>query len=145
MVRRPAKSYLHTAWLCTCVLVADAAVADSLPTVADLLQALVATGVEVLYSSELVPPSLEAPPSLPGSDPMSQVVQALAAHHLELRSAGPQRFFVTRAPTAPALHVAPAAPSEAALEEVSVFASRYAFTSGTDGESIDVDRRKMRS
>ena len=140
-----AKSYLRTAWLCAGLLLACAAVADSPPTVVDLLRALAATGAEVLYSSELVPPSLEAPPSVPGSDPMSQVVQALAAHHLELRSAGPRRFSVTRAvtPPAPVPPVADAAPSEVALDEVSIFASRYAFTSGTDGEPIEVDRQKM--
>lgn len=142
---RLAKPYLRAAWLCTCLLVAYAAVAGSPPTVVDLLRALVASGVEVLYSSELVPPSLEAPASMSGSDAMSRVVEALAAHHLELRSAGPRRFFVARAvtPPVPVPLVAGPAPSEAALEEVSVFASRYAFISGTDGEPIDFDERRM--
>ena len=76
---------------------------------------------------------------------MSQVVQALATNHLELRSAGPKRFYVTRAatPPVPVAPVAVPAPNEVALEEVSVFASRYAFTSGTDGEPIEIDRQKM--
>src|ERR1700675_463726 len=116
--------------------------------VVDLLRALMATGVDVLYSSELVPPNLEAPNSIAGSDPMSRVVQALGAHHLELRSTGPGRFIVTRAAPPPAAPVttSPAAglpQSKSVLNEVSVFASRYAFTGELAGEPVDYDGRKI--
>lgn len=140
-----AKPYLGTPWLCTGLLLAYAAVAASPLTVDDLLHALIATGANVVYSSELVPPSLEAPASLQGSDPKSRVVEALAAYHLELQGVGPQRYVVTRAVT-PAtsvpLVVSPA-PSDAELEEVSVFASRYAFTNGADVGPIDFDQHRM--
>ena len=119
--------------------------AQSPATVADLLRALTATGTEVLYSSELVPPGLEAPPLSPGSDPMSRVVAALAAHHLVLRRTGLNRFVVTRA-SAPSVSVprtAEPARVDAALEEVPVFASRYAFASGSMGEPVEVDRQSM--
>src|ERR1700680_1695321 len=56
------------------------AAADQPPprvNVVELLRLLPATGVDVLYSTELVPPSLDAPESVPGSDPMSRVVAAL--------------------------------------------------------------------
>ena len=72
---------------------------------------------------------------------MSRVVQALAAHHLELRSIGSGRFLVTRTRTASPS--ASPAPTQSRLDEIAVFASRYAFTSGTDGEPIEFDRRRM--
>lgn len=102
--------------------------------VADLLRSLSATGVDILYSSDLVPPDLEAPGTLRGADPMSRAVEALAAHKLLLRSEGQRRYLVTRAPAArsPTLPVAPN-PSE--LDEVAVFGSRYTFIDTRSGES----------
>jgi TonB dependent receptor/TonB-dependent Receptor Plug Domain len=105
----------------------------------DLLRALGATGVDVLYSSDLVPPDLGVPAVLQGSDPLSRVMEALAAHHLMLRDVGPRRYLVTREPLPrAALPTASvprqSSPQEPALDEVSVFASRYAFKGIAVGE-----------
>jgi len=141
----------RSAWVSPSLLLACIAIAaDQPPTpVVDLLRTLMATGVNVVYSSELVPPDLEAPISLAGSDPMSRVVEALNAHHLELRSVGPGRFIVARAalpPPVPSVVTAPAADRTqrmSVLKEVSVFASRYAFTGESAGEPIDFDGSKI--
>jgi hypothetical protein len=135
----------RSAWLSTPLLTAflAAAVAQTPPphiAIVDLLRTLMDTGVEVVYSSDLIPPNLEAPATLSGADPMARVVQALAAHHLELRSIGPGHFLVTRTAAAPPS--ASPTPSETGLEEISVFASRYAFISGSD-EPLEFDRRRM--
>src|SRR3977135_1598457 len=95
----------HPAWF-TIILIAVCvhAAADQPPpraNVAELLRALSASGGDVLYSSELVPSTLDAPESAAGSDLMSRVVAALAVHHLMLRSTGPQQYVVTRAPASP--------------------------------------------
>jgi outer membrane receptor protein involved in Fe transport len=114
-----------------------AVAAQSQATVIDLLRALGAAGVDVLYSSDLVPPELEAPAVLQGSDPLSRAMEALAAHRLLLRNVGPRRYIVTREPpprTATAVVPRQSSPQEAALDEVSVFASRYAFEGTAVGE-----------
>ncbi|HXA37113.1 MAG TPA: TonB-dependent receptor [Steroidobacteraceae bacterium] len=125
--------------------------------VIELLRTLIATGVNVLYSSELVPPSLDAPDPVPGSDPMTRVVAALAANHLMLRPTGPLQYVVTRAPAAPSGDAAAARsaaaggaasgsnsiPRDAPLEEVLVFASRYEFTTSTLGEPVGFDWRQF--
>ncbi len=115
----------------------------------DLLRELTATGVEILYSSQLVPATLDAPDASPRLDLMSRVTAALAANHLLLRRTGPQRYVVTGAPSPPpAVQVAASAAREsagreAALDEVSVFASRYEFTASMPGEPIGFDGRKI--
>lgn len=98
-----------------------------------LLEALRAQGVNVIYSSDLVPADLRAP-ELPDNLPvLDRAQQALAAHGLMLRPIGPARYAVTQAPeqTPPPLPppaVQAPAPAPAQLEpqqEVSVYASRY--------------------
>src|ERR1700722_18085241 len=120
----------QTAWLGTSILLVIAAVAQAQtpprPTVVDLLLALTATGVEVLYSSELVPATLQAPDSLPQGDPLARVIAALSANHLMLQSTGARSYIVTRAAASPASAAAavpaPAtpAPHESTLGEISV-------------------------
>ncbi|MDB6088012.1 MAG: hypothetical protein JWN85_796 [Gammaproteobacteria bacterium] len=120
-------------------------------SVTDLLRSLSATGIEVLYSSDLVPPDLEAPAAPRESDLMSRAVAALAAHHLLLRSEGQRRYIVTRAPPShtepprrlPPLQGTALAPNAPRLDEVSVFASRYAFVDSTIGESTSFARRGL--
>jgi hypothetical protein len=128
-------------WISAILLAACGAVvaAQAQAAVIDLLEALGATGVDVLYSSDLVPPDLDAPAVLQGSDPLSRVMEALAAHHLQLLSVGPRRYVVTREPSRRAAPATPsnhrsAPPQEAVLDEVSVFASRYAFEGISVGE-----------
>jgi outer membrane cobalamin receptor len=129
--RRPAACAvgvaLVLAWL-------DAAATQPKPaTIADLLDALRATGVDLLYSSELVPADLLAPAESRATDPLARVVEALSAHGLALRSTGYRHWVVTRAavPTAPAPgpadnSVPPRAEVES-LDEVPVYSSRRAF------------------
>jgi hypothetical protein len=99
--------------------------------VVDLLQELIATGVNVLYSSDLVPPSLTAPTVPTGSTPLSRVVEALAVYDLVLRQTGPREYAVIRRQTVIAAPAAvPATPtprSDASLDDVTVLANRYEF------------------
>ncbi len=142
----------QTAWLGTSILLVIAAVAQAQPparpTVVDLLLALTSTGVEVLYSSELVPATLEAPDSLPQGDPLTRVIAALSANHLMLQSTGARSYIVTRAtvspaPAAPVPVPAASASRESTLGEISVFASRYEFTAGPPSEAIGFDQREF--
>ncbi len=135
------------------ILISVAGVAAPIPprtTVADLLRALIASGVNVLYSSELVPLGLEAPTSLRGTDPMSQAVQALDAHQLQLRRIGERRYVVTRSATAARPAVRPgvttprADPESELVEEVSVFASRYRYDTQASGQPVGFDERGFR-
>jgi len=122
--------------------------------VVDLLRTLIAAGVDVLYSSELVPSNLDAPDTDPNGDPMSRAIAGLGANHLTLKRAAERAYIVTRAtptpaPTSPAVAGAAVAPAPASaarastLDEVSVFASRYEFTTGTPGEPTGFDEREI--
>jgi outer membrane receptor protein involved in Fe transport len=91
--------------------------------VEQLLERLQQSGVDIIFSSELVPPDMLAPAPRTDADPMRQAIEALAAHGLELRSIAPGKFVVARAPPAP-----PPAPAVVApMEEISVYASRYSI------------------
>ncbi|HMD75263.1 MAG TPA: hypothetical protein VKG05_15475, partial [Steroidobacteraceae bacterium] len=119
--------------------------ADSL-TVPDLLRELSATGLSVLYSSDLVPEGLEVSTPLHGSNPLSRAIEALATHGLELRKTANDRFIVARAARSPpavdadatAPRRAPATAAAPQLEEVSVFASRYALSESDLGEPYSI-------
>ena len=137
------------ALLAACVL----SVAAPLPpriSVVDLLRSLIATGVDVLYSSELVPPGLPAPANLIGADALSRATAALAAQGLEIRKIGDRRYVVTRAATARRSAASVSLPSARGLasteplEEVSVFASRYVFDSTASNEAMAFDERVLR-
>ncbi|MEA3106037.1 MAG: hypothetical protein QOI88_642, partial [Gammaproteobacteria bacterium] len=95
----------HSAWLSVWLIAAYAAVAAAEPPahvlVADVLRTLSATGVNVLYSSDLVPGTLEAPDTLPQDDPMSRAVAALAANGLILHRTGEATYVVTRETASP--------------------------------------------
>ena len=103
---------------------AEAAEPDSTSrTVEALLQGLRSGGIEVIYSSSLVPPDLIAPDSVTDPDPLIAARRALAFHGLELRQIGPGRFVVAKAP-----EPAPAAPArDEEIQEISVYASRFAI------------------
>ena len=86
--------------LSAAILAADGGAA---PSVESLLKELEAQGVDVIYSSDLVPANLRAPDNLTGS-PRERAAAALAAHGLTLRELGPNRFVVVRAdPPVPAI------------------------------------------
>jgi len=138
----------RSAWISISLLAAYTVMAAAqLPAraaVVDLLRALRAGGINILYSSDLVPATLDAPDALPHGDPMSRAVAALAANGLILRRTGAATYVVTQGqPTPqPAVAKAPAA-TRAALDEVSVFASRYEFTAGKTGEPVDFSDRQI--
>lgn len=146
----------HIARLSAWSLMACAVVAVAQPpsrvTVVDLLRLLSATGVDVLYSSELVPPGLGAPDAHPTGDPLSRVTEALAANRLTLKRTGERSYIVTHAAASPAMATATAAETavaaggsgpRAALEELSVYGSRYEFTTNTPGEPSGFDEREI--
>ena len=92
---------------------------------ADLLRSLSASGFDILYSSDLVPPELTIPAIPPTPDPLSRARAALAAYQLELKGDGEKRYIVTRSTLARTSLQTPAPVSEPAPDEVTVFASRY--------------------
>jgi outer membrane receptor protein involved in Fe transport len=135
---------LRTCWISLTLLTVCASATAAPTTVADVLRTLSSTGVDVLYSSDLVPPTLDAPTTMHEGDPMSRAVEALTAHHLLLRSVGQRRYVVIRAPGArPATPAAPSAQNIPELDEISVFASRYEFTDSAVGEPIAFTRRDI--
>ncbi len=94
------------------------------PNVEAVLQALRQSGVDVIYTSELVQPEMAAPPARSGETPLQRAIAALAANGLELRAMGPKTYVVMRtAPPAPVITDEP-------MDEVSVYASRYAINGG---------------
>jgi outer membrane receptor protein involved in Fe transport len=130
-----------------CIAFIGAAVASPPASVAvtDLLRALGSTGVDVLYTSDLVPPGLQAPMALHGADPLSRAAEGLAAHRLRLRSVGHRRYLVVRdlSLAAPAALFPPAAalaPPPDVIQEVTVFASRYAFGVTAPGAASSLTR-----
>jgi outer membrane receptor protein involved in Fe transport len=91
-------------------------------SVESLLRDLRPQGIDVIFSSDLVPPELLAPATLAGNTPLEQAVEALAAHGLVLRPLARNRYVVVRAQTSQ-VSQADAAP----MEEISVYASRYSI------------------
>lgn len=118
-----------TAWLLACAVQAAGQTTAPARSVESLLQELRQSGIEVIYSSELVAPTLLEPRARPGGTPLQRAREALAAHGLELRAIAPGRFVVTAA-AAPA--PAPIG-DEQPMDEISVYASRYAFESAMGG------------
>ncbi len=100
------------------------------PTVISLIEPLLRAGVEIAYSSDLVPPTLRAKVLSAAGDELSRLRAALAEHGLELLPVGPRSYIVTRTNSLAGLPGTAAwlADSTAEpLQEVSVFASRYAL------------------
>jgi len=93
-------------------------------TIDSLLRALAPLGIDVIYSSDLVPADLEAPPPRAGRSPLERAMDALAANGLKLEPLAPQKYVVVRAPAAtPPV----SANADAPLQEISVYASRYSI------------------
>ena len=121
------------ALLCLWMWTGGLATAAGSTTVAEILEALRASGVEVLYSSDLVPPDLTVDIPLRSRDPLAQASEALRAHDLVLQSIGARRYLVTRfRSSSPSTSQAVTATvveanSPTALEEISVYGSRYAL------------------
>jgi hypothetical protein len=141
---------VHSAALLAACVASIAAPPPPRTSIVDLLQSLIATGFDVLYSSELVPPDLAAPAPLIGADAMAKATAALEAQGLQLRNIGDRRYVVTRAATSRHSVASSSLPSARALagteplEEVSVFASRYVFDSIESKEAMAFDERVLR-
>src|SRR5687767_12504028 len=95
-------------------------------SVDSLLQDLRRLGVEVIYSSESVPATLMEQQPRDGAIPLERARSALADHGLELRVIAPNRYVVAIVRPRPSTAELPVAP----LEEISVYASRYALDGG---------------
>jgi len=109
----------------TCAICAGQDARETSPAarpVEALLRDLAPLGIDVIFSSDLVPPGLVEPAPRAGVAPLQRAMDALAAHGLTLREIAPQKYVVVRAE--PAV-ITPAA--EAPLEEISVYASRYSI------------------
>lgn len=105
--------------------VVGAAAAQAI-AVEDLLQQLRQSGVDVIYSTELVTHDWLASPDKAGATSLEFVREVLAERGLELRLLGRNRYVVVRAQSAPGPRPAPDVQT-GELGEVSVYASRYAI------------------
>jgi hypothetical protein len=113
-------------------------------SVVNLLAGLRGSGVDVIYSTDLITPSMIVRAPLHALTPLERAREALAPYGLILKSVGPNRYVVTRSPSPPA--VATVLPDHSGvLEEISVYASQYTLGEGATGEpksfsSADIDR-----
>jgi len=129
---------------------AIASAASSSPTtVADLLRSLAATGIDVLFSSGLVPPALIAPPSSQEDKLLNRVEEALAANGLRLKRIDDNHYVVTRnsastrdSESTPGTKPAYRAANLGALDEIVVFASHYTFVNEI-GDPQSMNRREI--
>ncbi len=101
-----------------------------------LLLDLAPLGIDIIFSSDLVPPELRAPPPRTDATPLQRAMDALAAHGLTLRQLAPDKYVVVPA----SIPQVPQPVSEAPLEEISVYASRYSI----EGRTV-VDGLKLSS
>lgn len=114
--------------------VARAAEPDAaLRPVEALLQDLRQSGIEVIYSSESVPATLTEKQARSGLPPIERARSALADHGLRLQQIAANRYVVAIVPQEES-----PPPVEAPLEEISVYASRYAI-GGNIGEPQRLD------
>ena len=91
-----------------------------------MLQELKRSGVDVIYSSELVPHDIQAPPATADTTLLQRAIAALAAHGLTLRPVGAKKYVVVRS----VKPVSTVPVSDEPMDEVSVYASRYAINAG---------------
>ena len=121
-------SFRLLVWLALAALSQAAAGVDAAETrtIAQLLRELRKLGIDVIYSSELIPPDLPAPAPRADRTPLQAASDALATQGLSLSPLAAGKYVVVRA--APAIPAA--APETAPMEEISVYASRYAIQGG---------------
>lgn len=122
----PVRRTPFIAWLLFCAAQVAAQSVPAALTLESLLRELRQSGVDVIYSSELVRPDMEAPAPRPGLEPLQRVREALAAHGLGLRLLGPTTYVVIREAIPEPVPDA----SEPPMPEISVYASRYAIDGG---------------
>jgi len=134
--------------LCLWLVIAPAHAATE--SIADILAGLRRSGVDVIYSTDLITPSMRLTTPLNSTTPLERAREALAPYGLTLHAVGTNRYVVTREVPVPAA-VPPSAgmavmpERSGALEEISVYASQYTLGEGATGEpksfsSSDIDR-----
>jgi hypothetical protein len=135
-------------WVVTSVVVAQ----SEPESIVDVLATLRRSGIDVLYSTDLITPAMRISAPLQAKGALARAREALEPYGLILRNVGSNRYLVTRAPTAvaaapvpppPVATIPPAHPP--ALEEISVYASQYTLGADGSGEprsfsSTDIDR-----
>ena len=95
----------------------------------DALRDIGRQGLHLVYSTELVPPSLMVTREPGAGTPLEVLDELLAQHGLEAKRVGADTYAVVRKAAPPAQGLARAAPAEPApLEEVVVAASRYSLS-----------------
>ena len=117
------------------LLCALSAIAQQGSTLESVLRELRESGADVIYSSELVTPEMRAPVAAAKDTPLQKARAALAANGLALRQLGPKTWVVIRLPP-PAQAELPDEP----LDEISVYASRYAIDGGLAEHVIPCSR-----
>jgi len=85
-------------------------------------------GLEIIYSSDLVAPGLAAPVPRPDATPLQRAAEALASNGLALRPIGVGKYIVVKADKAQLAQIATR--PDPVLEEITVYASRYAMDGG---------------
>ncbi len=135
-----------------CLWLAAARAQPTIGSIVDILAALRQSGVDVIYSSDLVTPAMPLTTPLRSLTPLDRAREALAPYGLVLQSVGTNRYVVTRAPNTaaatpvPSTAAATVSPDRAAtLEEISVYASQYTLGEASTGEpksfsSVEIDR-----
>ena len=109
-------------------VLAYAAAADV--PVQGVLKGAQGAGVQIIYSTDLVPLGLTAPASRPDATPLQRAAEALASNGLALRPVGIGKYVVVKADKVQLAGIA--ARPEPVLDEVTVYASRYAM----DGSAL---------
>lgn len=82
-------------------------------------------GVEIIFSSELVPPELTAPEPQEADTPLLRAAAVLAPNGLALRAIGVGKFVVVKVDPSQLADLATR--PEPVLEEISIYASRYSI------------------
>ncbi|HEY2399644.1 MAG TPA: TonB-dependent receptor plug domain-containing protein, partial [Steroidobacteraceae bacterium] len=129
-----------------------AATQSEAESLVDVLATLRRSGVDVLYSTDLITPAMAIAAPLHATGALERTREALAPYGLVLKNVGQNRYLVTRAPSevaqspVQAPSIATVSSDQApALEEISVYASQYTLGGDSTGEprsfsSIDLDR-----
>ena len=129
---------LHAALAAAACLWLNLAAAQTETTLGDVLTALHDSGIDVIYSTDLVTPTWPLKAPLESQQALDRAREALAPYGLILQSVSPNRFLVRRAPT-PEPPPAPLAP----LAEISVYASQYTLGSADVAEPKSISNTEI--
>lgn len=108
--------------------------APSVRPVETLLRELSSQGIDVIFSSDLVPPDMLETAPRAGASPLQRATEALAAHGLVLRALAPRKYVVVRA----SVPDPSTGDADAPMEEISVYASRYSIAGRSVNEPLEL-------